>query len=485
MVMTSVEGVNQPVTRARIVLVGVLVLAYGGVWASPGHAATQTVATVQASQMALPSGASVVSSSSAASGQAVRMTHSGSSLTATVTLPSAVTSISVVAEGTRCNRRWPAVSAGVDTTTVVAATVSSSSWRSYSATASLAAGTHTLSVTATAASSCESLYVSEIVFYGTAAAAPTISLTAAPTTVASGGSSTLSWTTTGASSCSAAGSWSGSEPTSGSSSSGALTATATYTLTCTGAGGSTSGSVTVSVTPAGSPASGLCQSVAIPAYFYPSGGGGLWSTAAGDGPGIGIMVANVDNGPGSTADSDYATAIANAAAAGVQVFGYVYTSYGSVSRSTVEANIRLWQSLYGVTNIFLDEASTNSSTISYYEALTSFVHGETPGAETIINFGTQPSESEMADGDIAVTFEGDYSTYEGIVAPSWASSFSAKRFYNIIYDVPDQPSMLNVLSEAATQNVGYVFATSAGLPNPYDVLPSYLGAEASQARSAC
>ena len=42
--------------------------------------------------------------------------------------------------------------------------------------------------------------------------------------------------------------------------------------------------------------------MAIPAYFYPSAGSGLWSSALGAGPGVGIMIANVDSGPGSTAD---------------------------------------------------------------------------------------------------------------------------------------------------------------------------------------
>jgi hypothetical protein len=76
---------------------------------------------------------------------------------------------------------------------------------------------------------------------------PTVSLSASPTTVSTGGSSTLSWSSTSASSCTASGGWSGSEPTGGSASSGALSATTTYTLTCSGPGGSASQSVTVNV----------------------------------------------------------------------------------------------------------------------------------------------------------------------------------------------------------------------------------------------
>src|SRR5271163_3636691 len=55
-----------------------------------------------------------------------------------------------------------------------------------------------------------------------AASAPTVKLHASPESVASGGSSTLSWSSSGATSCSAAGDWSGTLATSGSKSTGAL-----------------------------------------------------------------------------------------------------------------------------------------------------------------------------------------------------------------------------------------------------------------------
>jgi hypothetical protein len=77
---------------------------------------------------------------------------------------------------------------------------------------------------------------------------PTVSLTANPTSVPSGSSSTLSWTSTNATSCVASGAWSGNKATSGSQSTGALGSTSTYSLNCTGTGGSTSRSVTVTVT---------------------------------------------------------------------------------------------------------------------------------------------------------------------------------------------------------------------------------------------
>jgi hypothetical protein len=83
-----------------------------------------------------------------------------------------------------------------------------------------------------------------------AAAAPTVSLSATPNSITSGGTATLSWSSTNATACTASGGWSGSKATSGTQSTGALTTNASYTLTCAGAGGSASKIAAVSVTSA-------------------------------------------------------------------------------------------------------------------------------------------------------------------------------------------------------------------------------------------
>jgi Calx-beta domain len=76
---------------------------------------------------------------------------------------------------------------------------------------------------------------------------PTATLTASPSSVASGSSSTLTWSSTNATACSASSGWSGTLATSGSASTGPLTATTTYGLVCTGPAGS-SNVATTSVT---------------------------------------------------------------------------------------------------------------------------------------------------------------------------------------------------------------------------------------------
>jgi len=76
---------------------------------------------------------------------------------------------------------------------------------------------------------------------------PTVTLSANPTTVLSGGTSKLTWSGTNVTSCTASGGWTGSKATSGQISTGALSSTKTYTLTCTGANGSAAKSVVVTL----------------------------------------------------------------------------------------------------------------------------------------------------------------------------------------------------------------------------------------------
>ena len=80
-----------------------------------------------------------------------------------------------------------------------------------------------------------------------APAAPTLTLTSDKTTVASGGSATLTWNAVNATACTATGDWTGTKSTSGTQAQSNITAAKTYTLTCTGTGGSIARTVTVAL----------------------------------------------------------------------------------------------------------------------------------------------------------------------------------------------------------------------------------------------
>jgi len=79
------------------------------------------------------------------------------------------------------------------------------------------------------------------------APAPTVNLSASLTSVAQGGSTTLSWNSFDASSCSASGDWSGSKSTSGSETIGSIDSDSQFNLTCSGPGGNTNDTVNIAV----------------------------------------------------------------------------------------------------------------------------------------------------------------------------------------------------------------------------------------------
>jgi hypothetical protein len=108
-------------------------------------------------------------------------------------------------------------------------------------------GSYELTFVATPGTSNYGLYGIEIT-----PAAPTVTLTSNTTSVTTGLSVQLTWTTTNATSCTASGAsdWSGNEPTSSLGVGVAISASETLTLTCTGAGGSGSSSVSITATAA-------------------------------------------------------------------------------------------------------------------------------------------------------------------------------------------------------------------------------------------
>jgi hypothetical protein len=313
-----------------------------------------------------------------------------------------------------------------------------------------------------------------------------ISLTSSTVSVIPGGSDTITWSSKETTSCTASGGWSGTKIPNGTYNTGALKTTTTYKLRCSGPKGSQTKSLTIDVaTPTTSSSTITCQSIAIPAYFNPTDKDDPWSTAPEATPGVGLMIANPDNGPGAAATTAYSGAISNARAEGVTIFGYVSTSNATASLATVESTINAWKTMYGVTNIFFDQVTTGAGTESYYQTLSTYVHKQSGGSTTILNTGGVPNQSYMNAGDIIVSFEGDYSKYLNTTFPSWMNNYSSNHFYNIIYNVPTQSDMSTVLMQSEVNNIGYIYVTNGTAPNPFGSLPSYLSVESDDVQSNC
>lgn len=215
------------------------------------------------------------------------------------------------------------------------------------------------------------------------------------------------------------------------------------------------------------------QGVFIPSYFYP---GNLWKQAtAGAASGVGGMIVNPRSGPGKTADKNYVSAVKAAQAAGIKVFGYVYTKYGTRPAADVLADVQKHINFYNVDGIFFDEVSSSVSALPYYQSLADAVHA-LPDMIVALNPGTHPAEGYMNVGDIIMTFEGTYAKYAKLKVPAWTAKYPATRFWHLIHTTP-QSQLGAAIELSKSRNAGFVYVTDDIMANPYDTLPTYFSAE--------
>ncbi len=155
----------------------------------------------------------------------------------------------------------PAVALGAVPASVVAGGTATLTWSSTNAASCTASGgwggaQATSGSASTAAINADTTYTLSCTGAGGMAAAtttvtvvttPSVTLSAAPTSVVAGSSSTLTWGSANVTSCTASGGWNGPMATSGSTSVGPINSTTTYTLTCMGTGGQAAATATVTV----------------------------------------------------------------------------------------------------------------------------------------------------------------------------------------------------------------------------------------------
>ncbi len=101
--------------------------------------------------------------------------------------------------------------------------------------------------------------------------APTVSFSGSPSSVTTGNTATLTWSSTNATECVASNGWSGTKSTSGSEVTQPLSQTTTFVITCTGGGGSKEKSKTITVTTPdqpGNPGGGGSGGSSDPVAFY-------------------------------------------------------------------------------------------------------------------------------------------------------------------------------------------------------------------------
>lgn len=301
-------------------------------------------------------------------------------------------------------------------------------------------------------------------------------------TSASASSSTSAKSATTSSAASSSSTTGSKSATSGATSSASSSTTAAAASTSTS--GSSSGSTDLCAVTA---TSSEPLKILVPLYSYPGSDWDNVASAASAGAQI-IAIINPSSGPiASGPDSTWTTYMNKLTAAGVEMVGYVHTSYGARASSDVTGDVDVYASKYpGLKGIFLDEVSADASEISYYQTVYSHISGISGYSNTILNPGTQPDEGYLAVSTSIVIFESPASSLSSNFA-SWvtcASSSSAKsgykyKFAGIAYGASSS-EMSSVLSTMESAGMGLVYVTDgASGCCTYNTLASYFSSEAS------
>ena len=214
-------------------------------------------------------------------------------------------------------------------------------------------------------------------------------------------------------------------------------------------------------------------SIGVPAYYYP---GPLWDETVAAGRSVRYLVVNPGDGPGPALDPAYARVIARVRSSDVRLLGYVATTWGARPAADVLQDVRRFRDWYGISSVFLDEASTAREQLPHYGDLASAVRDGADDALVALNPGVAPDEGYACVADLLLEFEGSWSTYERWSPPDWQQDYPCDRFWHVVYDTPAR-RMRQALRRAAACGAGVVYVTDRGSGNPWDGLPSYWSAE--------
>ncbi len=184
--------------------------------------------------------------------------------------------------------------------------------------------------------------------------------------------------------------------------------------------------------------------ILVPAYFSPTSGG-YWSAlnqAADRVPLIAIM--NPSNGPSTSVNSNYTSAVNALRSAGGRVIGYVYSSYTARPLVDVKADIDRYHAFYTIDGFFVDEMTNDSDAthLAYYEELYQYIKAKrssylvvgNPGINTTASYLTRPTV------DALVTFENN-TGYPQYTPDPWTQTQPATAFSHLCYDVPTADTM--------------------------------------------
>ena len=185
-----------------------------------------------------------------------------------------------------------------------------------------------------------------------------------------------------------------------------------------------------------------------------------------------FVVVNVDHGPSTQPDSNYADAISRLKTKGFYVIGYVHSSYANRDINLVKTDIDRWLQFYPnmIDGFFIDEVADQS--YNYYANVYSYVKSKSQNMYVILNSGTVVDISYWSISDKIVVFESSFDAFK-----RYSHSFNFQTSSNvciIVYGVPDITSFYDVMSKGLSMNSSCQYITDHS-NDVYFYVSSYLG----------
>jgi hypothetical protein len=212
----------------------------------------------------------------------------------------------------------------------------------------------------------------------------------------------------------------------------------------------------------------------VPAYFDPHAHHGEWRRLCEGAPGVGRIVANPANGPGSERLRGYVWAMELAHLHGIEVCGYLSTAYASRPLEDITSDIERWYALYPIDGIFVDEVSSTARDLEYYTKVSTLVVERDPDRHRVIfNPGAPAARGHMDLCNVLLNWESAWSAYD-VGYPrnaEWLTRYPPDSFWHIAYNCPDIDSMRRAIALAGSRHAGWVYVTNRAGANPYGSLP--------------
>jgi hypothetical protein len=223
--------------------------------------------------------------------------------------------------------------------------------------------------------------------------------------------------------------------------------------------------------------------IMVPLYTYP---GASWDALVAGASKVKILaIINPNSGPATSVDSSYSSYMTKLKNAGVEMVGYVYTSYGARDINAVKADIDTYVSKYPlITGIFLDEGANDASKISFYTQVYNYIIAKPGYKHVILNPGAQTDQGYMAITTNIMIYENYGSSLASTTLSRWvkcAPTASQKTGYKYHFSGVAHTASSSVqasyVQTLATMGMGYVYVTDgAGGCCTYNSLTSYFPA---------